>query len=167
MNVLTFEGQSPRLDHSVFVAAGVHVIGNVQVGAESSLWFNCVLRGDINRITIGERTNIQDGCVLHVTHQYAVNVGSDVTVGHRAIVHGCTVEDACLIGMGAIVLDGARIGAQSLIAAGTVVLQNVVVPPGSLVAGVPGRVVRRLTDEEKVHIIQSATNYTAYARRYQ
>ena len=166
MNLVAFEGRSPVLHPTVFVAAGVHLIGNVRVGPEASLWFNSVLRGDINDITIGGRTNVQDACVLHVTHEHAVIVGNDVTIGHRALVHGCTIEDGCLIGMGAIVLDGARIGEQSLIAAGAVVLQNAVVPPGSLVAGVPGRVIRTLTDDEKAALRQSAVNYADYARRY-
>lgn len=166
MGLMAFEGHTPELHPSVLVAAGAHVIGNVQVQADSSIWFNCVLRGDINGIRIGERTNIQDASVLHVTHDYPVHIGSDVTVGHRALVHGCTVHDGCLIGMGAIVLDNATVGAHSLVAAGAVVLQHAVIPEGSLVAGVPARVIRKLSEEEQSGLMRSASNYVMYARRY-
>lgn len=166
MECISFEEHSPRVHSSVFIAEGAKVIGQVSIGAESSIWFNAVLRGDINSIAIGERTNIQDACILHVTHDSPVIVGSDVTVGHRAIIHGCTIGDSCLIGMGAIVLDGARVGKQSLIGAGAVVLQEFIVPEGSLVTGVPGRVVRQLTNGEKTQIQQSAANYVAYAERH-
>lgn len=166
MGMVAFEGHTPELHPSVFVAAGAHVIGNVQVQSDSSIWFNCVLRGDINGIRIGERTNIQDASVLHVTHDYPVHIGSDVTVGHRALVHGCTVHDGCLIGMGAIVLDNATVGAHSLVAAGAVVLQHAVIPEGSLVAGVPARVIRKLSEEEQSELMRSARNYVTYARRY-
>lgn len=167
MNVLPFEHYIPKIHPSAYLAENVNVIGNVVVGADSSIWFNSVLRGDINSITIGDRTNVQDACVMHVTHECPVMVGSDVTVGHRAIIHGCTIGDACLIGMGSIVLDGAKVGAGSLVAAGAVVLQGFVVLEGSLVAGVPGRIIRLLTDDEKGHILQSASNYVGYAKRHQ
>ncbi len=131
-----------------------------------SIWFNCVLRGDINGIYVGERTNIQDGCILHVTHELPVYVGHDVTVGHRAIVHGCRVEDGSLIGMGAVVLDRARVGRQALVAAGAVVREGFEVPDGMLAAGVPAKVVRPLTEEEKSGILESARNYVEYAEHF-
>ncbi len=163
-SIRPFKGKKPDIHPSVFVADGVHIIGDVRIGSDSSVWYNSVLRGDINSVIIGERTNIQDCTVLHVTGELAVRIGSDVTVGHRAIVHGCTVGDHCLIGMGAVVLDNATIGAESLVAAGAVVLQNAVVPDGMLVAGVPAKVIRPLTTEEKEHIKASALNYVQYAR---
>jgi carbonic anhydrase/acetyltransferase-like protein (isoleucine patch superfamily) len=155
-----------RIHPSAFIADGVHLIGDVRIAEDASVWFNSVLRGDINRIEIGERTNIQDCSVLHVTNELPCIVGNDVTVGHRAIVHGCTVGDCCLIGMGSIVLDNAKIGSHSLVAAGAVVLQNSVVPEGMLVAGVPAKIIRPLTDEEKQAMLESAHRYVAYARRF-
>lgn len=166
MSIIPFEGRTPALHPSVFVADGSRIIGDVRIGCDSSVWFNSVLRGDINTIAVGERTNIQDSSIFHVTHDFKVSVGSDVTIGHRAIVHGATIGDCCLIGMGAIVLDNATIGPYSLVAAGAVVLQNVVVPEGSLVAGIPARIIRPLTDEEKEQLRQSAAGYVGYARRF-
>lgn len=128
------------MDASVFIAEGAWVIGDVTLSRDSSVWFNAVLRGDVHSIRIGERTNVQDGAVLHGTFgKYSVIVADDVTIGHRAVVHGCTVQSACLIGMGAVVLDQAEIGAHSIIGAGAVVLEGTRVPSGSLVAGVPAR----------------------------
>ena len=163
----TYQGTRPTLHSSVFVAEGVHIIGDVEIGKESSVWFNTVIRGDVNFIRIGERTNVQDNCVLHVTHDtYPLIIGSDVTIGHGAIVHAATVKDCCLIGMGAKVLDDATIGSYSLIAAGAVVMEHFEVPEGSLVAGVPGRVKRMLTAEEREQIAQSARNYVEYVKTY-
>lgn len=156
----------PSIHPSAFIAAGVQLIGDVRIAADASIWFNSVLRGDINRIEIGERTNIQDGSVLHVTGDLPCIVGADVTVGHRAIVHACTVGDCCLIGMGSVILDNAKIGSRSLVAAGAVVLQNFVVPEGMLVAGVPAKVIRPLTEQEKQGILESARHYVEYARGY-
>jgi carbonic anhydrase/acetyltransferase-like protein (isoleucine patch superfamily) len=167
MNCIAYNGQLPQVHKSVFVGAGVQLIGNVKIGKDSSVWFNSVLRGDINAVEIGERTNIQDAAVLHVTSESMCRIGSDVTVGHRAIIHACTVGDCCLIGMGAIVLDNATIGENSLVAAGAVVLQNATIPEGVLVAGVPAKVIRRLTDEERTAIRESAEHYVAYARGFQ
>lgn len=155
---------TPNVHPSVFVADGVHIIGNVDIGRDSSIWFNSVLRGDINFIRIGERTNIQDASILHVTGELPVVIGNDVTVGHRAIVHGCSVGDGSLIGMGSILLDQARIGKQALVAAGAVVREGFVVPDGMLVAGVPAKVLRPLTDEEKHGLLESAEHYVSYAR---
>jgi len=164
--MVAHHGIVPRVHPSVFVADGAWVIGDVEIGPESSIWYGAVLRGDINGIRVGARTNIQDGAVLHVTKELAVWIGDDVTVGHQAMIHGCRVANGALIGMSAVVLDNARIGECALVAAGSVVLENFVVPDGSLVAGVPARVVRMLTDEERGELLRSAANYVGYARSY-
>ncbi len=166
MKLIPFQGKIPKIHSGVFLAEGVCVIGEVEICKDASIWFNSVLRGDINSIYIGERTNIQDGSTLHVTHSFAVRIGSDVTIGHRAIVHGSIVEDCSLIGMGAIILDNARIGPQALVAAGAVVRENFVVPVGTLAAGVPARIIRDLTSEERKQLGESAQNYVRYARSY-
>ncbi len=166
MSLIPYDSKSPLVHPSAFVAEGAQLIGDVQLANGASVWYNAVLRGDINRVEIGERTNIQDGCVLHVTNEFPCIVGHDVTIGHRAIVHGCTVGDCCLIGMGSVILDNAWIGSHSLVAAGAVVLQNFVVPEGMLVAGVPAKIVRPLTEREKEQIEESARQYVEYARVY-
>lgn len=166
-SVIPYRGIIPKIDKSVFLAEGARVIGDVEIGADSSIWFNAVVRGDVHWIRIGARTNVQDNCVLHVTHQrYPLQVGSDVTVGHSAVLHGCTVEDCCLIGMGAIVLDNARIHSHSLVAAGSLVQEGFEVPEGSLVAGVPAKVKRPLTAEESAFLMRSAQNYVGYVKTY-
>jgi carbonic anhydrase/acetyltransferase-like protein (isoleucine patch superfamily) len=149
-----------------FIAPGAVVIGAVELAAESSVWFTSVLRGDINRIIVGAQTNVQDGSVLHVSDNHACILGERVTVGHRAIVHACTVDDEVLIGMGAIILDGARIGARSIVAAGALVTKNMQVPEGSLVMGSPARVVRLLSIEEQKANPKLALKYVEIARRY-
>lgn len=165
--ILGYQGISPRIHDSVFLAHGAVVIGNVEIGARSSVWFNAVVRGDVNTVRIGEETNIQDNAVLHVTSKtHPLRIGSRVTIGHGAIVHGATVEDACLIGMGARVLDGAVIGPMSLVAAGALVLEGFEVPEGMLVAGLPARVKRPLTEAERKNLLQSAQNYLEYANSY-
>jgi gamma-carbonic anhydrase len=165
--ILAYKGITPKIHPSVFVAEGAQIIGDVEIGAGSSVWFNAVIRGDVNYIRIGERTNIQDNCVLHVTHDtYPLIIGSDVTVGHSAILHAATIKDCCLIGMGAKVLDNAKVGPYALVAAGSLVLENVEVPEGSLVAGVPARVKRMLTEEERKQLVQSAQNYVGYVKTY-
>lgn len=166
MGVISHAGVSPKIHPSVFVAGGAHVIGNVEVAEDASIWFNCVLRGDINSIYIGERSNIQDGSIFHVTEELPVHVGNDVTVGHGAIVHGCRVEDGSLIGMGAVVLDRARVGKQALVAAGAVVREGFVVPDGMLVGGVPAKILRALSEEEKRLLLESAAHYVKYAERF-
>ena len=166
MTVLSFDGVTPSIDESAFVAPGATIIGRVTLGRESSIWFQCVARGDINSITIGEQTNIQDGCMLHVTHRYGLVVKNRVTVGHGAILHGCHIEDDSLIAMGAIVLDGAIIGAGSLVAAGTLVPPRMDVPAGSLVMGSPGKVIRQLTQEDRERAMKGWKNYVGYAQAY-
>ena len=163
----TYRGIKPKIHPSVFIAEGAQIVGDVEIGKDSSVWFNTVIRGDVHFIRIGERTNVQDNSVLHVTHEtYPLVIGSDVTVGHGAILHAATLKDCCLIGMGATVLDGATIGSFSLIAAGALVLEHFEVPEGVLVAGVPASVKRMLTNEEREQIAQSARNYVKYVITY-
>jgi carbonic anhydrase/acetyltransferase-like protein (isoleucine patch superfamily) len=154
------------LRDSVFIAPGAVVIGAVDLAEESSIWFGSVLRGDINRIIVGAQSNVQDGSVLHVSDDHPCILGERVTVGHRAVVHACTVEDEVLVGMGAIILDGARIGARSIVAAGALVPKNMQVPPGSLVMGSPARVVRPMTAEEQAGNQKLALKYVELSRQY-
>ncbi len=154
----------PKIGKSVFLASGVKVIGNVQVGDYSSIWYNSVVRGDVHYIRIGSKTNIQDCSMLHVTNgKYPLNIGDKVTVGHSVKLHGCTLEDLCLIGIGAIILDGAVIQQNAMVAAGAVVIPNFVVPSGKLAAGVPAKIIRDLTEEEITEFERSAERYVKYA----
>lgn len=163
-----YRGTTPTVAPSVFVAESAEIIGDVVIGEDSSVWFHAVVRGDVNFIRIGSRTNIQDGAILHVTHDARpLIIGSDITVGHGAIVHACTVNNGCLIGMGSIVLDGAVIGRNSLVAAGSLVKMNEIVPEGVLVAGTPARVVRELSPPEIASILESASGYVETAKYYQ
>lgn len=159
--------QRPTVAPSAFIAPGATVVGNVTLGEKASVWFNTTLRGDINSIEVGAHSNVQDGAVVHVADQFGAVIGEWVTVGHNAIVHACTVEDEVLIGMGAIILDGARIGARSIIGAGALVTGNTVIPPGSLVLGSPAKVVRTLTADEQDGIKSWAERYVALSRLYQ
>jgi carbonic anhydrase/acetyltransferase-like protein (isoleucine patch superfamily) len=162
-----FGGATPRFHPSVFAAEGSAIIGDVEIGEESSIWFGTVLRGDVNFIRVGARTNLQDHTVVHVTSRtHPTLIGDDVTVGHRAVLHGCTVNDRCLIGIGAIVLDGAVIGPDAMVGAGALVPPGGVVPPGTLVLGSPAKPKRPLTLEEIAFLKQSAANYVGYAARY-
>jgi carbonic anhydrase/acetyltransferase-like protein (isoleucine patch superfamily) len=162
-----FRGILPSIDRSAFVVESAEIIGDVTIGKDSSVWFNAVIRGDVNAVRIGERTNIQDGCIVHVRHgAYPCVIGSNITVGHGAILHACTVGDNCLIGMGAIVLDAALIQPYTLVAAGAMVRERGTFPEGSLVGGIPAKVLRRLTDEERRMIEESASGYIEYARQY-
>ncbi len=154
------------IDESVFIARGAVVTGDVRLSAQSSVWFNAVLRGDTDAITIGPRTNVQDGAVIHVDAGAPCLIGAGVTVGHRAVVHGALVEDDVLIGIGAIVLSGARIRHDCILGAGTLVTGRSVIPPRSLVLGVPGRVVRPLTEEEMASIRTAAERYVKYSAEY-
>ncbi len=165
--ILPYKGILPEIDKTVFIAHGAVIVGDVTIGKESSIWFNAVVRGDVNFIRIGERTNVQDGAVLHVTHQkYPLTIGSHITIGHGVIAHGCTIHDFCLLGMGCRVLDNAIIEPHSLIAAGAVIREGQIIPEGSLAAGVPARVIRKLTDEERLSLEQSAKNYCSYVYQY-
>lgn len=165
--IIPYQGITPRVDASVFVAEGAKIIGDVEIGKESSVWFNTVIRGDVHFIRIGERTNIQDSCVLHVSHRtHPLVIGSDVTIGHGSILHGAKIGNSCLIGLGAKVLDGADIGDFAFVAAGSLVLEGFHVPAGTLVAGIPARVKRDLTEAERMKIVQSARNYMDYVKTY-
>ena len=158
--------ESPQIHPSAYVAEGAVVLGAVSVGEQASIWFGSVLRGDINRISIGPRSNIQDGTIVHVSDDFPATVGADVTVGHRAIIHACEIGDATLVGMGAIVMDGARVGAGSIIAAGSLVIKGMQIPPGSLVMGSPARVIRPLTPDERASNLALAAKYIEVASRY-
>ncbi len=154
----------PKLHKSVFLASGVKIIGDVEISEDSSVWYNTVIRGDVHYIRIGKMTNIQDCSMLHVTKsRFPLNIGDKVTVGHSVTLHGCTVQDLCLIGMGAIVLDGAIIEKNSIVAAGAVVKPNFKAPSGKLVAGVPAKVIRDLTDDEIKEFEKSALRYKKYS----
>jgi carbonic anhydrase/acetyltransferase-like protein (isoleucine patch superfamily) len=158
----------PTVHPSAFVDSSAQVIGDVHVGAESSVWMNVVIRGDVNYIRIGARSNIQDLTCVHVMREtHPAIIGNDVTVGHSAVVHGCTIEDGCLIGMGAVLLNGCHIGTGSIVAAGAVVPERMIVPPGSMVMGVPATVRRALTPEEKASIKRYADSYVRYRLDFQ
>ena len=156
----------PQIHSTAYVAPGADVIGDVTLAEESSVWFQSVLRGDINRIVIGPRSNVQDGLVVHLADDYGTYVGELVTVGHKAILHACTIDDEVLVGMGAIVLDGAEVGARSIIGAGALVTGGKKIPPGSLVLGSPAKVVRTLSLEEQAGIKAWAEKYVAVSRAY-
>jgi len=160
-----YQGLLPDVDDSVFIASGAKIIGDVKIGKDSSVWYNTVIRGDVNSITIGELTNVQDCSMLHVTHETnPLVIGDKVTIGHSVTLHGCTIQNLCLIGMGSVILDGALVEETSVVAAGAVVPPNFVVPKGTLVAGVPAKVIRRLTDLEINDLEKSAFRYKEYSR---
>ncbi|MFW5737744.1 MAG: gamma carbonic anhydrase family protein [Spirochaetota bacterium] len=163
----SYEGKSPTVAAGAFVATGAVVIGDVELGGNASVWFNCTVRGDVHYIRIGEATNIQDNSVLHVTHDtHPLVVGNGVTCGHGVTLHGCTVHDESLIGIGAIVLDGAVVESGAMVAAGALVPPGMVVPSGMLVAGVPAKPLRPLRDAERENLAASADRYVAYALSY-
>jgi carbonic anhydrase/acetyltransferase-like protein (isoleucine patch superfamily) len=154
------------IDRTAFIAPGAIVLGDVHLGAEASVWYNCVLRGDTDRITIGDQTNIQDLTMIHADPGIPCVVGNRVTVGHRVILHGCTIEDDCLIGMGAILLNGVHVGNGSVIGAGALLLEKMEVPSGSIVVGVPGRIVNQVSDAMRERIAHGWRHYIAQARRH-
>ncbi|HXX43194.1 MAG TPA: gamma carbonic anhydrase family protein [Candidatus Acidoferrales bacterium] len=165
--IRSFQGRMPQTAPSAYVDPQAVVIGNVSIGEDSSIWPCAVLRGDYHSIRIGVRTSIQDGCVLHIQgERFSISVGDDVTVGHGVILHGCTVESNCLIGMGAILLNGSRIGMGSIVAAGTLIPEGMEVPPGSLVMGVPGKVRRSVTQAERAQIAASAEHYVGFKNAF-
>lgn len=164
IKLFPYNNTFPKIHPSVFLAPGSKIIGDVEIGKDSSIWFNVVIRGDVHYIKIGEMTNVQDLSMLHVTNgKYPLNIGSKVTIGHSVKLHGCTLMDLCLIGIGAIVLDGAIVEGKSIVAAGSVVKPNFVVPTGKLVAGVPAKVIRDLTPEEIEDLEKSANRYKEYS----
>lgn len=165
--ILPIEGTYPKYGKECFFAENATIIGKVEMGDNCSVWFNAVVRGDVNNIRIGNNTNIQDGAVIHCTYQkFSTTIGNNVSVAHNAIVHGCTVEDNVLIGMGAIVMDDAVVGKGSVIAAGAVVLQGTKIEPGSLYAGVPAKRIKDVGDELKGVFERTAQNYIKYAKWY-
>lgn len=165
--ILPFEGTLPQIDPTAFIAPGAVIIGDTVIGAESSVWFGSIIRGDVNFVRIGKRVNIQDGCVCHVNHDDCpLILEDDVSVGHQVVLHGCKLEQGCLIGIGARVLDRAVIGSQSLIAAGSVVREGTVVPPGELWAGVPAVKKRDLTPQARAELLATAEHYVQYRLHY-
>jgi len=171
---IKYKEWTPTLKQGAWIAKGATVIGRTQIGEESAIWFGCVVRGDVHHITIGDRSNIQDLSMVHVTHHKKADmsdgnptiIGNDVTVGHRVMLHGCTIEDACLIGMSATILDGAVIGKESIVGAGALVTKNKVFPPRSLIIGSPAKVVRELTDAEVKELYASAKRYVKFKNNY-
>ncbi len=162
-----YRGTMPTVHETAYIDESAQVIGDVVIGEDSSIWMLAVIRGDVHEIRIGKRTNVQDGTIIHVMRDtHATHIGDDVTIGHGAIVHGCTIEDRCLIGMGAVLLNGATVGHDSIIAAGTLLVEEAQIPPRSLVMGSPGTVRRSLTDEEVASILDYANRYVGYRLDY-
>lgn len=165
--LIEYEGITPNVHSSVFVAPGAMIIGDVSIGEESSVWFNCVLRGDLEPIRIGCRTNIQDGTVIHMDKEIPCLIGDDVTVGHGAILHSCAIDNEALIGMGAILLTGCKIGERAIVAAGTLVREGQEIPPGTVAMGVPAKVRREATDAEFERVRQGKDDYVLRGRLMQ
>ena len=172
--ILSYKDKKPQVAKDVFIAHSADIIGNVQIGKDSSVWFGVVIRGDVNSIHVGKNTSIQDLSMVHVTHNSKENrndgfptyIGDNVTIGHRVMLHGCTIGNACLIGMSATILDGAVIGQESLVGAGSLVTQHKIFPPRSLIMGSPAKVVRELSDEEVESLYESAENYVKFKDSY-
>ena len=165
--LLGYKGKLPRLGERVFIAEGAMIVGDVEIGDHSSVWFNSVIRGDVNYIRIGKHTNIQDGSVLHVMKdQYPLVLHDQITVGHGAMLHGCEIASNCLIGMRAIILNNAKVSAHCIVAAGALITEGMVIPERSLVMGLPAKVKRPLTDEEVAHIDEYARRYYEYKETY-
>ncbi|HMN58069.1 MAG TPA: gamma carbonic anhydrase family protein [Ottowia sp.] len=166
MAVYELDGKAPRVDASAWIADSAEVIGDVSLGADASVWFGCVLRGDTEHMTVGEGSNIQDLSVLHADFGQPLTIGRHVTVGHKVMLHGCTIGDESLIGIGAVVLNGAKIGKNCLVGAGALVTEGKQFPDGSMIVGAPARVVRPLTPEQIEGLRQSAQHYIDNARRF-
>lgn len=170
--IFPHKGLEPIVPDSCFIAPSADIIGDVEIGEDSSVWFQVVIRGDVNRVKIGKRTNIQDGAILHVTRDKLpmvgapLTIGDDVTIGHRVTLHGCTIKSRVLVGMGAVILDHAEIGEDSIVAAGALVTKDKKFPPRSLIQGAPAKVVRSLTDEEVGMLLASASNYVGDSKLY-
>lgn len=163
----SYRGTMPTVHATAYIDDSAQVIGDVVIGEASSIWMLCVVRGDVHRIRIGARSNVQDGTIIHVMRDtHPTQIGDDVTIGHGAIVHGCTIDDRCLIGMGAVLLNGATVGHDSIVAAGTLLVEGAQIPPRSLVMGSPGKVRRALTDEEVASILDYANRYVGYRLDY-
>lgn len=164
--LLPYQDRFPQVPDSAFVAPGAYLIGAITLGEQASVWYGAVLRGDTEPVSIGARTNVQDGCIFHADPGFPAIVGEDCVVGHRAVVHGCEVEDGCLIGMGATILNGAKIGRGSIVAAGALVPENKEFPPHSLIVGVPARRVKEVTDEQAREIARGAKTYVERAAEH-
>lgn len=164
--VLSYSGRRPRIGKDVFIAPTAVVIGDVDIGDGASIWYGAVLRGDMEPIRIGAGTNIQDNCTVHTDRDHPVGIGVGVTVGHNAVIHGCTIEDRCLIGIGALVLSGARVGRDAVIAAGAVVMEGQLVEPAMLMAGIPAAAKRSLTAAEQARLHQPSATYAELARTH-
>ncbi len=164
--LISYKGKKPVIAESAFIAPNSTIIGDCTISENCSIWFNAVIRADVNEIRIGSGTNIQDGAVLHCDHDYGVSIADNVTIGHNAIVHGCTIESNCIIGMGSTILDGAHIGENCIIGANSLVTSNKKIPKGSLVMGSPAKVVRELTPEEIEGIKKSVEGYVELSRVY-
>ncbi len=172
--ILKYKDLEPKLGKNTWIAQSADVIGEVETGEDVSIWFGCVVRGDVHYIRIGNRTNIQDLSMIHVTHYkkedksdgFPTLIGDDVTVGHRVMLHGCTIEDACLIGMSATILDGAVIGKESIVGAGSLVTKNKIFPPRSLIMGSPAKVIRELSDNEVLELYASSKRYVKFKDNY-
>lgn len=167
MAVYELDGIAPRVPASAWVADSAQVMGNVELGEDASIWFAAVIRGDTEVIQIGDRSNIQDGSVLHADIGKPLTIGNDVTVGHKVMLHGCTIGDGSLIGIGAVVLNGARIGKACIVGAGSLVTEGKVFPDGSMIIGSPAKAVRELTAEQQQGLVMSAVHYVDNARRFQ
>lgn len=167
--IIPIEGKSPSIPEDCFIAPNATIAGDVVMGGQCSVWFNAVIRGDVNSIRMGNKVNVQDGACIHCTYQKTQTIiGNNVSIGHHAIVHGCKIEDNVLIGMGAIVMDNAEIGNNSIIAAGAVVLENTIVPPGSIYAGIPAKRIKSIEPELiEGEIERIANNYVKYSSWYQ
>ena len=166
-DIRPYRGKRPEIAASAYIDPAAVIIGDVVIGADSSVWPCSVVRGDVHYIRIGARTNIQDGCVLHVMRdEHPLLIGDDVTIGHSVTLHGCAIESRCLIGMGAIILNGVKIGAGSIVAAGTLILERTEIPPGSLVVGHPGKIKRTLSPNDQAAIDEYAQRYVAYKNVY-
>ena len=166
-SIITFNGKTPKIHESVFITEGVRIIGDVEIGKDSSIWYNTVIRGDVHYIRIGERTNIQDLSMLHVTNGiYPLNIGNSVVIAHSVTLHGCTIHDNCLVGIGASVLDGAILNQNTMIAAGALVKENFEVPEGVLLAGVPGKIIRDLKQKDIDKLKYMSDHYIEYVKIY-
>jgi carbonic anhydrase/acetyltransferase-like protein (isoleucine patch superfamily) len=166
-NFLTYKGLSPKIAPDAFIASSVDIIGDVQIGSKSGIWFGCVLRGDVAEIRVGERTNIQDGTTIHVTRNgHPTIIGSGITIGHKALLHACKLEDSCFVGMGAIIMDDVIVESGAMVAAGALVTPGKIVKKGQIWAGSPAKYFRDLTEHEIAYIKISEDNYVRHAEEY-
>ena len=166
MAVFKFNADTPQIDSSAWIAHDANIIGNVEVCKKASVWFGATLRGDNEKILVGDGSNIQENCVLHTDHGFPLEIGENCTIGHSVILHGCVIADNTLIGMGSTILNGARIGKGCLIGAGSLITENKIIPDGSLVMGAPGKIIRELDDEAKLNLIGSAVHYQERAAEF-